>query len=415
MKEKMPKLKVQMLGGFSLTWGEKPMSFSRNSTTKAMKLLQILLYHSEQGIAREKLIEFMFGREAMADAANSLRVTVHRMKKMILDMGMPDYNYVKINRGIYQWDTPMETEVDVHQFNHLISLAKAEKQKEKEIKLLEEACGMYTGEFLPGSSEEDWILIESVQYKKKYTDALKRLCNYLWEKGEYEEILKYCEKACELYPFDEWQSAKIDCYMAMNRYKEAISEYEETAKLFFEELGITPSEKMIQQLQKMGENIKCKPQTIREIKGRLMEDDKKGAFYSTLPSFRDNCRLIRRISERNGAPAYVMLCSLIDSRGYPMKNGPKLTAMAEELYQSIKYCLRSGDSFTRYSPSQFLILLVGSNKENCGIIFERIENYFSRQHKSWKNNLEYYVTSVNDVDEEHVNDTKILFNNNDTQ
>ena len=30
--------------------------------------------------------------------------------------------------------------------------------------------------------------------------------------------------------------------MALNRYKDAVQEYENTAKLFFEELGIRPSE-----------------------------------------------------------------------------------------------------------------------------------------------------------------------------
>lgn len=415
MEGKIPKLKVQMLGGFSMKWGDRPISFPRNSTTKAMKLLQILLYHSRQGISREKLIEYLFGREEVADSANSLRVTVHRMKKLLMDVGMPDYNYVKISKGIYQWDAPMEMSVDAHQFDQLIESAKTEQEKEKEIKQLEAACSMYTGEFLPGSSEEEWILIESVQYKKKYTDALRKLCNYLWEKGEYETILTYCETACELYPFDEWQSVKIDCYMAMNRYKEAITEYEETAKLFFEELGISPSEKMIQQFQCMSEHMSYKPQTMREIKGRLMEDDEEtGAFYCTLPSFRDNYRLLRRIVERNGQSIYMMLCSIIDGKGHPMEAGTKLTAMADELHHSIKHCLRRGDAFTKYSPSQFLVLLVGTNKENCGIIFERIKNYFSREHKSWKKNLEFYITSIVDVEDDTLHQRKILFNNNNT-
>ena len=63
MEKEMLKLKVQMLGGFSMTLGDEPLSFSRNSTTKAMKLLQILLYHSKQGISRKTLIEYLYGRE----------------------------------------------------------------------------------------------------------------------------------------------------------------------------------------------------------------------------------------------------------------------------------------------------------------------------------------------------------------
>ncbi|MDD7114584.1 MAG: BTAD domain-containing putative transcriptional regulator [Lachnospiraceae bacterium] len=413
MEEKIPVLKVQMLGGFSMTLGEKPLSFSRNSTTKAMKLLQILLYHCEKGISREKLIEYLYGREDMADAANSLRVTVHRMKKMVVDMGLPEYNYVKISKGIYRWDAPMETIVDAHVFEHILEKAKTEENKAQKIKDLEEACNMYAGEFIPGLSEEEWILIEGVQYKKKYTEALQQLCSYLWEDEEYEVILKLCENACELYPFDEWQAIRIDCFMAMNRYKEAISEYEETARLFFEELGISPSEKMIQQFKFMSEHMNYKPQTIKEIKGRLMEDeDETGAYYCTLPSFRDSYRLVRRIIERNGQSVYMMLCSLIDSKGRPMEQGDKLNAMTDELHHSIKHCLRRGDSFTKFSPSQFLILLIGTNKENCDLIFDRIASYFSRDHRSWKKNLEFYITSIADLENDN---SKILFRDNDIQ
>lgn len=328
-------------------------------------------------------------------------------------MGLPKHNYVRISKGVYQWDAPVETVLDVFCFENILEGIMAEEKKSLKINLLKEACNMYAGEFLPSSSEDEWVVIQSVQLKKKYSSALKELCNYLWEEEAYEQILDYCETACRLYPFDEWQSVKIDCYMALNRYEEAINEYETTAKLFFEELGVTPSEKMIQQFEYMSKHMSYKPESLREIKGRLMEDDDdSGAFYCTLPSFRDGYRLVRRIIERNGQSVFMMLCSIVDGQGRPMKNEQKLNAMAEELFDSIKHSLRRGDSFTRFSPSQFLILLVGTNKEDCDIIFERIENYFSREHKSWKKNLEFYITSVADVENHN---SRLFFKNNDIQ
>ena len=81
MDVKLPVLKVQMLGGLSLMYGDKPISFSRNTTTKAMKLLQVLLYYGEKGISRNKLIENLYKAEELADAPNSLRVTSYRLKK----------------------------------------------------------------------------------------------------------------------------------------------------------------------------------------------------------------------------------------------------------------------------------------------------------------------------------------------
>lgn len=393
-----------------MEYGDRPISFRRNTATKSMKLLQILLHCGENGIARAKLLENLYGREELADVSNNLRVTSHRLKKMLVDAGLPEYDYIQIKSGIYRWNAPMEAEVDALMFSHLIELGEAETDGEKKIQYLRQACETYHGEFLPGLSGEDWVLLESVQYKKKYTHALEEICDHMFKRREYETVLKLCDTASELYPFDEWQSVQVDCLMALNRYKEAIQIYEDTAKLFFEELGISPSEKMMNQFKEMSAKMSHKPQAINEIKGGLKEDDEEdGAFYCNLPSFRDGYRLVRRIIERSGQSVYLMLCSITDGKGRPMENKVKLTAMSDELYDAIKQCLRRGDSFTKYSPTQFLILLVGTNQENCGMIFDRISRCFSREHKSWEQHLEYYVSSIADVENDK---SRISFRSN---
>ena len=334
MSDHLPVLKVRLFGGFSASYGEIPVSFGRNTTTKAMKLLQILLYHGDNGISRDKLLDELYGREELADAANNLRVTAHRLKKIIVDAGLPSHDYINIKKGIYRWDAPMPTEVDAHQFKVLSKDVQTCTDKVKKLALLKKICLMYRGEFLPELSGDEWVLVESVQYKNIYSESLQELCKLLIERGDYEETLRFCEPACQLYPFDEWQSVRIDCYMALNRYKDAVQEYENTAKLFFEELGIRPSEHM-------------------------------------------------------------------------MHKPDKLEVLSGELQNTIQQCLRKGDSFTKYSPSQFLILLVGTNKENCSMIFDRIQRYFSREHKSWKQYLDYFVSSVAEVDRQ---DSPIQFN-----
>lgn len=63
---------------------------------------------------------------------------------------------------------------------------------------------MYRGEFLPELSGDEWVLVESVQYKNIYSESLQELCKLLIERGDYEEALRFCEPACQLYQFDEW-------------------------------------------------------------------------------------------------------------------------------------------------------------------------------------------------------------------
>ena len=273
MNEKTAILNVRMLGDFSITYDGRQVSFGKNTTTKAMKLLQILIYYGEQGIAREKLLNALYVREELADAANNLRVTAHRLKKMIIDAGLPEYDYIVIKKGVYRWNAPVPTVVDARKFQELYEEAQNCADTKQKEELLKQVCNMYRGEFLPEISGDEWVLLESVQYKKLYSNALKELCDGLIEKCDYEEALLFCEPACRLYPFDEWQSIKIECFLGMKRYKEAMKEYDDTAKLFFEELGISPSERLMEQFDQMSSQLKhVKPKEIQDIKQRLKEE-----------------------------------------------------------------------------------------------------------------------------------------------
>lgn len=401
----LPVLKVRLFGKERITYGDEPILYGRNSVTKAMKLLMILLHSGKDGIPRNKLLEDLYGREEVSDAANNLRVTIHRLKKMLVEAGLPEYEYIISRNGIFYWDSPMETEVDTEVFKDLLAQVEAEPDLDKRLTLRKEACQLYRGEFLQKLSGDEWVLMESVQYKNMYSQALQQVCAVLMECKEYEEALRMVQPACEMYPFDEWQSVKIDCYIAMHRYKESMQEYERTTKLLIEELGVTPSERMMKQFKLLSEHISSRPQVIEEIKEGLRENpEESGAFFCTLPGFRDTYRVIRRGMERNGQSVFLMVCTLVDSKGRPMVASEKLDEMSEKLYQSIKCSLRRCDSFTKYNQTQYLVLLMGTNEENCQIVINRVSGKFSEEHKSWAGHLQCSVSSLYDVDKSRLKD-----------
>ena len=400
MEEEMSDLKVYMLGKFSMVYGDQPVIFKRNSATKVLKLLQILLHYSgvRGGISRNQLLEELYGREEVSDAANNLRVTVHRLKKMLADTILPDYEYIQIDNGIYRWKSPMDTWVDVIDFSENVKAGEAETNEAERYRLFKNACLLYRGEFLPELSGEDWVIINSVAYKKQYSTALSGVWDYLEYVQNYEEMLELSSEAVRIYPFDEWQAMKMEALMGLNRYKEAMDFYEETSRMFFEELGISPSVRTMKLFEEMSAKMTGSYQAAGEIEDRLKEEEEeKGAFYLSLPSFRDSYRLFQRILERNGQSAYLMVITLVDGKGRPAEGTERQEEFSRILHAAIQKSLRRGDSFTRYSPSQFLILLIGTNKENCKLIFNRILDNFAAEHRTWKNYLKYYVSSVADV------------------
>ena len=92
-------LKVRMLGQEEITYGDHPILSGKNKITKSMELLLLLLHRKETGIARSRLADALYGVEEVADAGNSLRVTSHRLRKLLLDAGMPEEDLLRSGRA----------------------------------------------------------------------------------------------------------------------------------------------------------------------------------------------------------------------------------------------------------------------------------------------------------------------------
>lgn len=397
--QSLPKLQVKLFGTEKVIFGDTTIINGKNMITKAMKLLLILIYYGEEGISRGQLIENLYGHEEITDVANNLRVNMHRLKKVLEKAGLPDYEYVQHRNDKYYWTGPVEVETDVDKFKFFLKNATQETDEHKKVALLKEACRIYSGEFLERLSGDEWVMMEAMECKKHYTNALQQLCGKLMEQKEYDQVLQLLDSACELYPFDEWQSLQIDCYIAMNQFKEAMRVYEQTTRMLVEELGIGPSPKMLEQFKNMSGHISYKPQVLEEIKQEFHQDVlQKGALFCTVPGFRDVCRAARRGMERSGQSIFLMLCTLVDTKGHPMKASEKLEEMASELHVVLRNTLRKSDSFTKYSQSQFLVMLVGTNEENCQLVIDRIEKRFTETHKSWAHHLDYSVSSLWDIE-----------------
>lgn len=99
--------------------------------------------------------------------------------------------------------------------------------------------------------------------------------------------------------------------------------------------------------------------------------------------------------ERSGQSVFFMMCNIY----YLNPTGRKSPRACEQLLEAIQKTLRRGDSFTRYSDNQFLILLTGAKNENCGQIFERIRKRFKCLNRNSNCELEYFASPVRTMSE----------------
>ena len=168
-------LKVRMLGTFSMEYNNRPVSFERNTQTKTNQLLQILFHAGADGIAREMLLQHLFGIEEITNPSNSLRATVFRLRKLLVVAGFPENDeFVHIKSGIYRWTSNIPVEVDVFLFERKAKEAlETVKDDERYIKL-KEVCELYGDNGLQ-LSDLSQIDIDYINNRKKFLGVIKKI------------------------------------------------------------------------------------------------------------------------------------------------------------------------------------------------------------------------------------------------
>lgn len=124
-------LKVRMLGGFSMVYQEKTLVFDRNYISKSTQLLQILFLHLEKGIAKERLLEELYGRDDVENRNGSLNNTIFRLRKQLEAAGLPEGKYFYLKKGIYYWDSVIPVETDLSVFEKKLEESRKETDEEK--------------------------------------------------------------------------------------------------------------------------------------------------------------------------------------------------------------------------------------------------------------------------------------------
>lgn len=379
-----------MLGDFSVMYGDKEISFGRFSTSKNVELFQMLMLYLKKGIPKSKLMEAIYDWDEIGNKNRSMNNLMYRLKQQMMESGLVQEEYILLREGICKWLPEIPVEADTVLFEEELEIAQSLGMEEKLEHLLK-AFEIYRGDFVPKTVGRSWVMEERLRMKKLYKSCIVQIAEILYKKKAYMKMFEIFSKAAKIYPFDEWQIGQIDCLQRMERFEEAYNLYQTTVQKYFDELGLPPSQKMLDRIQHMGMNIRNEEKDLNEIKEFLEEaGNGRGAYYCTYPSFVDIYRYIYRTVERTGQSIYFMVCSV----RYLDSSGRKSTNAGDILLDAIASSLRKGDTYSRYSKHQFLILLTGTQNENCDMIFDRIRKNFKRKNRNTNCDLEYNVAEL---------------------
>ncbi len=367
---------VRMLGGFTVTYKGQEIALGRNSSARFVQLLQLVWLQGRRGITKEKLVEALYDRVEISNVNSSFNTLVYRMRIQMQNAGLPEGEYVVWRNGLYVPDENVPVWIDAQEFEALMEQAEQTADPEQKAACCRAAFDLYQGDLLSDVSGQLWVLESGIKYKKMFSKCVLWLGEYARAGRDYLTMETVYGKAAGLYPLEEWESGLMDALLAQSKYKRALELYNKTVRLYSDELGLPPPERMLEAYKRLSEKLVHCPGTMDEIVGMLREPmddyDKAGAYYCSYPSFIDAYRLLSRNMERSGISMYLMMCTLADYEGRALQNEEKLKEQSEALCQAIRVSLRQGDIFTKYSISQYLILVMNIRDEDCGVVARRI-------------------------------------------
>ncbi len=393
-KEKNNILYVQMFGSFSMSWNGKPLiRTSKSSETQFAYLMQLILHNCENGVSKEQLEQVLFENRDVSDLNHAMHSVIYNAKKKLKAAGLPEVNYIEQRKGMYFWTREIPVKEDAAEMERLYQAAVSQEDPRKKTELYIEACHCYSGEFLEIQAGSIWAAQESRKYRELFCSCVEAAAGLLKEEEDYFRMKKLGQYAAKVYPLADWELVTMEALVGMGNDEEAIRFYNDTVEFYLQEQGLRPSERLLEMLNKLGTQIEHQYEVLDSIQMQLSkEEEETGGYLCSYPVFHGIYHMVRRMMERGGQSVYLMLCTVVDSKGNPMKDGAMLEELSERLEDAVWRSVRRGDAVTRYGKGQYLILLINTTHENCKILQKRInERFLIRRQRT---GIRYHVNSV---------------------
>ena len=160
MQEVMePILQIQVLGKFTLRYGETVISDEDDRSRKVWAVLAYLIYHREKIISQQELVDLCWGEDTRSsDPHNALKSVIHRIRATLdkLQEGL-GRTLLRRKAGCYIWNTDVPLEVDAEVFDTLCSRGAALEGDER-LEAYQQALALSSNDILPKLSSELWLV-----------------------------------------------------------------------------------------------------------------------------------------------------------------------------------------------------------------------------------------------------------------
>jgi len=329
------RIRVQMLGRFSIEVGAREIDDSGDRSHKVWLLLAYMIYDRDRAVTQEDLIRLLWGEESSSNPLNAL---------------------------------------------------------ERRLESCLRAVELYQGDFLVKLATEPWVVPIAAYFHNRYIQVVRESLPLLETRGRRQEAVALCRRALEVEPYDEGlYRHRMRNLLDLGCQKEAIAVYEDMSELLFTNFGVMPSEEIRALYREAVRTVNDRAVPMGVVREQLREPNSaSGALFCEYDFFKVLYHAEARAIARSGDAVHIALLSVLGEGGEEL---PKrsLDRVMENLREVIRHNLRRADVVTRCSVSQYLLMLPQANYENSGMVCERVIKAFFRQYPHSPASLNYSV------------------------
>ena len=368
-------LEIQMLGDFSLRSDDHVLSGDKVRGKQIWNLLEYIMVNRHKEISMDGLIQTLWRDDEVEDPANALKNLAYRLRTTLKkSLGLNDDKFIVYKHGAYIWnkDIPCIVDVDVLETSYKACQQKGLSKDELLIhykKIIE----IYKGNFMPHSSFKEWVVPLTVYYQRIYMESVAAYCEILLEREDFKTTEEVCRRAIAIDPFVELNHAiLIKTFIGLKNHDKAIDHYNYVNKLFYDELGVRPSDLISKLYHEATNKNPAMKQDITQIKDSLKEmTEIMGAVYCNYEEFKMIYQLEARAALRSGKSVFIALITVTGKQKKELSKS-QFDGTFEKIKNAIVSSLRKDDIVTRYGRTQFLLMLSNLTYEDSNMVLNRL-------------------------------------------
>jgi DNA-binding SARP family transcriptional activator/predicted ATPase len=271
-------INVKLLGGFSLTYDDRPVAGISSGRSQA--LLAYLVLHGQTPQPRSRVASHLWPESTDAQARANLRKELSNLRHALPNAD----EFLRVETNMLQWLPHASFSLDTAEFEAAMRAAELATDRSTIQSHLVRAIELYRGDLLSDRYTDEWLLPERERLQQMHLRALEQLVNLLEAQHDYQAALTYAQQMLRIDTLNEAAYVTLMRLHGLNGDRaRALQIYHQCMTLLREELGIDPST------------------STRKLHEQLLEDETPDSrsHSQALPSFSPMLLSSRQIGPRS--------------------------------------------------------------------------------------------------------------------